>query len=208
MLILTHSVLVLISFVLLIVIYTPEELRFGIPLGSIYRLYFSKLLIPGEMIWDQWGIWCSGLWHSDNGYLSLESLMTSVTFPVPHSETAAELRSLVAGSHHFPSVSFYLLGPQWRVGHKRMHFCGPEIIFLLKKLTSACDELNHSILLSKQTAPSAPPQSVSVTKNDGNGTAIVVTWQPPPEDNQNGMVQEYKVLPARFDPLAEGVLAR
>ncbi|KFO11539.1 Roundabout 1, partial [Balearica regulorum gibbericeps] len=39
----------------------------------------------------------------------------------------------------------------------------------------------------------APPQSVSVTKNDGNGTAIVVTWQPPPEDNMNGMVQEYKV---------------
>ncbi|XP_048789824.1 roundabout homolog 1 isoform X7 [Lagopus muta] len=44
-----------------------------------------------------------------------------------------------------------------------------------------------------EEAPSAPPQSVSVTKNDGNGTAIVVTWQPPPEDNQNGMVQEYKV---------------
>uniref|UniRef100_A0A8D0GL17 Roundabout guidance receptor 1 n=1 Tax=Sphenodon punctatus TaxID=8508 RepID=A0A8D0GL17_SPHPU len=39
----------------------------------------------------------------------------------------------------------------------------------------------------------APPQSVSVTKNDGNGTAIVVTWQPPPEDMQNGMVHEYKV---------------
>uniref|UniRef100_A0A8C6YR97 Roundabout guidance receptor 1 n=1 Tax=Nothoprocta perdicaria TaxID=30464 RepID=A0A8C6YR97_NOTPE len=44
-----------------------------------------------------------------------------------------------------------------------------------------------------EEAPSAPPQSVSVTKNDGNGTAIVVTWQPPPEDNRNGMVQEYKV---------------
>uniref|UniRef100_A0A663NC60 Roundabout guidance receptor 1 n=1 Tax=Athene cunicularia TaxID=194338 RepID=A0A663NC60_ATHCN len=44
-----------------------------------------------------------------------------------------------------------------------------------------------------EEAPSAPPQSVSVTKNDGNGTAIVVTWQPPPEDNQNGRVQEYKV---------------
>lgn len=67
-----------------------------------------------------------------------------------------------------------------------------------------CDKLNCSILLSKQTAPSAPPQSVSVTKNDGNGTAIVVTWQPPPEDNQNGMVQEYKVLLACLDPLAEG----
>uniref|UniRef100_A0A8C4U6Y0 Roundabout guidance receptor 1 n=1 Tax=Falco tinnunculus TaxID=100819 RepID=A0A8C4U6Y0_FALTI len=44
-----------------------------------------------------------------------------------------------------------------------------------------------------EEAPSAPPQSVSVTKNEGNGTAIVVTWQPPPEDNQNGKVQEYKV---------------
>ncbi|XP_015679605.1 roundabout homolog 1 [Protobothrops mucrosquamatus] len=44
-----------------------------------------------------------------------------------------------------------------------------------------------------EEAPSAPPQSVSVTKNDGNGTAIVVTWQPPPDDTQNGMVQEYKV---------------
>uniref|UniRef100_A0A2K6ESR5 Roundabout guidance receptor 1 n=1 Tax=Propithecus coquereli TaxID=379532 RepID=A0A2K6ESR5_PROCO len=39
----------------------------------------------------------------------------------------------------------------------------------------------------------APPQSVTVSKNDGNGTAILVSWQPPPEDTQNGMVQEYKV---------------
>uniref|UniRef100_A0A8C5T8M7 Roundabout guidance receptor 1 n=1 Tax=Malurus cyaneus samueli TaxID=2593467 RepID=A0A8C5T8M7_9PASS len=48
------------------------------------------------------------------------------------------------------------------------------------KLARGYDKHNHSILPSKQT-------------NDGNGTAIVVTWQPPPEDNQNGMVQEYKV---------------
>uniref|UniRef100_A0A673V2C9 Roundabout guidance receptor 1 n=1 Tax=Suricata suricatta TaxID=37032 RepID=A0A673V2C9_SURSU len=39
----------------------------------------------------------------------------------------------------------------------------------------------------------APPQSVTVSKNDGNGTAILVSWQAPPEDTQNGMVQEYKV---------------
>ncbi|XP_041534425.1 roundabout homolog 1 isoform X2 [Microtus oregoni] len=44
-----------------------------------------------------------------------------------------------------------------------------------------------------EEAPSAPPRSVTVSKNDGNGTAILVTWQPPPEDTQNGMVQEYKV---------------
>ncbi|TKC49014.1 hypothetical protein EI555_020344, partial [Monodon monoceros] len=45
----------------------------------------------------------------------------------------------------------------------------------------------------KTQAPSAPPQSVTVSKHDGNGTAILVSWQPPPEDTQNGMVQEYKV---------------
>ncbi|XP_073524318.1 roundabout homolog 1 isoform X5 [Phyllobates terribilis] len=44
-----------------------------------------------------------------------------------------------------------------------------------------------------EEAPSAPPQSVTITKNDGNGTAIVINWQPPPEENQNGLVQEYKV---------------
>ncbi|XP_074048361.1 roundabout homolog 1 isoform X6 [Macrotis lagotis] len=44
-----------------------------------------------------------------------------------------------------------------------------------------------------EEAPSAPPQSVTISKNDGNGTAILVSWQPPPEDTQNGMVQEYKI---------------
>lgn len=32
-----------------------------------------------------------------------------------------------------------------------------------------------------------------MTKSDANGTAILVAWQPPPEEEQNGMVQEYKV---------------
>ena len=50
----------------------------------------------------------------------------------------------------------------------------------------------QSILLAWITR-GAPPQSVTVSKNDGNGTAILVSWQPPPEDTQNGMVQEYKV---------------
>lgn len=50
------------------------------------------------------------------------------------------------------------------------------------------------LFLLQLIAPSAPPRSVTVSKNDGNGTAILVTWQPPPEDTQNGMVQEYKVM--------------
>lgn len=54
---------------------------------------------------------------------------------------------------------------------------------------------SYNLLSSSQLiAPSAPPRRVTVSKNDGNGTAILVTWQPPPEDTQNGMVQEYKVM--------------
>lgn len=43
------------------------------------------------------------------------------------------------------------------------------------------------------SAPSAPPREVTVMESRDNGTAIVVSWQPPPEEEQNGMVQEYKV---------------
>nr|XP_015197453.1 PREDICTED: roundabout homolog 1 isoform X3 [Lepisosteus oculatus] len=44
-----------------------------------------------------------------------------------------------------------------------------------------------------EEAPSAPPQGVTVTKSDDNGTAILVSWQPPPQEFQNGVVQEYKI---------------
>ncbi|XP_072369164.1 roundabout homolog 1 isoform X2 [Scyliorhinus torazame] len=44
-----------------------------------------------------------------------------------------------------------------------------------------------------EEAPSAPPQSVTVKLNAANGTGIVVTWLPPPEDSLNGDLQEYKI---------------
>uniref|UniRef100_A0A3Q3CV80 Roundabout, axon guidance receptor, homolog 1 (Drosophila) n=1 Tax=Haplochromis burtoni TaxID=8153 RepID=A0A3Q3CV80_HAPBU len=44
-----------------------------------------------------------------------------------------------------------------------------------------------------EEAPSAPPRKVTVTESGDNGTAIIVSWQPPPEEEQNGMVQEYKI---------------
>lgn len=43
------------------------------------------------------------------------------------------------------------------------------------------------------SAPSAPPREVTVTESGDNGTAIIVSWQPPPEGERNGVVQEYKV---------------
>ncbi|KAL4648531.1 hypothetical protein GN956_G6741 [Arapaima gigas] len=44
-----------------------------------------------------------------------------------------------------------------------------------------------------EEAPSAAPRGVTVRNSDDNGTAVVVSWQPPPEDEQNGVVQEYKI---------------
>uniref|UniRef100_A0AAQ4PNH3 Roundabout, axon guidance receptor, homolog 1 (Drosophila) n=1 Tax=Gasterosteus aculeatus aculeatus TaxID=481459 RepID=A0AAQ4PNH3_GASAC len=44
-----------------------------------------------------------------------------------------------------------------------------------------------------EEAPSAPPREVTVAESGDNGTAIVVSWQPPPEEERNGVVQEYKI---------------
>uniref|UniRef100_A0AAZ3R497 Roundabout, axon guidance receptor, homolog 1 (Drosophila) n=1 Tax=Oncorhynchus tshawytscha TaxID=74940 RepID=A0AAZ3R497_ONCTS len=44
-----------------------------------------------------------------------------------------------------------------------------------------------------EEAPSAAPRGVTVSESGDNGTAIVVSWQPPPEEEQNGVVQEYKI---------------
>uniref|UniRef100_A0A3B5L3E5 Uncharacterized protein n=1 Tax=Xiphophorus couchianus TaxID=32473 RepID=A0A3B5L3E5_9TELE len=42
-------------------------------------------------------------------------------------------------------------------------------------------------------APSAPPRKVTVTESGSNGTAVVVSWQPPPEEEQNGVVQDCNI---------------
>ncbi|XP_028817360.1 roundabout homolog 1 isoform X4 [Denticeps clupeoides] len=44
-----------------------------------------------------------------------------------------------------------------------------------------------------EEAPSAAPREVTVKESNDNATAVLVSWQPPPEEEQNGVVQEYKV---------------
>uniref|UniRef100_A0A8C1LAJ2 Roundabout, axon guidance receptor, homolog 1 (Drosophila) n=1 Tax=Cyprinus carpio TaxID=7962 RepID=A0A8C1LAJ2_CYPCA len=44
-----------------------------------------------------------------------------------------------------------------------------------------------------EEAPSAAPRGVTVTGSGDNSTTILVSWQPPPEEEQNGVVQEYKI---------------
>lgn len=58
--------------------------------------------------------------------------------------------------------------------------CLPEVTAHIQSVSSA--------------APSAPPQSVTVlTVGSHNSTSISVSWDPPPPDHQNGIIQEYKV---------------
>ncbi|XP_053561997.1 roundabout homolog 2 [Bombina bombina] len=45
-----------------------------------------------------------------------------------------------------------------------------------------------------EEAPSAPPQAVIVqTVGSNNSTSISVSWDPPPTDHQNGIIQDYKI---------------
>ncbi|XP_059506092.1 roundabout homolog 2 isoform X14 [Stegostoma tigrinum] len=45
-----------------------------------------------------------------------------------------------------------------------------------------------------EEAPSAPPQSVTVMMvGNHNSTSISVSWDPPPAEQQNGIIQEYKI---------------
>lgn len=44
--------------------------------------------------------------------------------------------------------------------------------------------------MSCTAAPSAPPRAVSVA---GNGTSVLISWQPPPAAEQNGVIRDYRV---------------
>uniref|UniRef100_A0A8B9K6U6 Roundabout, axon guidance receptor, homolog 3 (Drosophila) n=1 Tax=Astyanax mexicanus TaxID=7994 RepID=A0A8B9K6U6_ASTMX len=49
-------------------------------------------------------------------------------------------------------------------------------------------------LRTPEEVPSAPPQAVTVsTVKLSNSSSISVTWQPPPAEMQNGVIQEYRI---------------
>ncbi|XP_030887391.1 roundabout homolog 2 [Leptonychotes weddellii] len=70
----------------------------------------------------------------------------------------------------------------------------PNIPHLLKSINAHQDLQFVFILIASSVAPSAPPQSVTVlTVGSHNSTSISVSWDPPPPDHQNGIIQEYKI---------------
>ncbi|CAK6968429.1 roundabout homolog 3 [Scomber scombrus] len=50
------------------------------------------------------------------------------------------------------------------------------------------------LVRTPEEVPSAPPRAVTVaTVKLSNGSSISVSWEPPPSDMQNGVIQEYRV---------------
>ncbi|XP_017268156.1 roundabout homolog 1-like isoform X1 [Kryptolebias marmoratus] len=49
------------------------------------------------------------------------------------------------------------------------------------------------VVRTLEEAPRRAPQGVTVTKSDANGTAIIVSWKPPSEVDEDGVIQEYKI---------------
>ncbi|XP_061558458.1 roundabout homolog 3 isoform X3 [Phycodurus eques] len=50
------------------------------------------------------------------------------------------------------------------------------------------------LVRTPEEVPSAPPRAVTVaTVKQSNISSIIVSWEPPPSDMQNGIIQEYKV---------------
>lgn len=64
----------------------------------------------------------------------------------------------------------------------------------LRKIAPQPQIMSKCFLPLPQPAPGAPPQQVTVlTIGSQNSTSISVSWDPPPSDQQNGIIQEYKV---------------
>ncbi|KAG7224640.1 hypothetical protein INR49_011393 [Caranx melampygus] len=50
------------------------------------------------------------------------------------------------------------------------------------------------LIRTQEEVPSAPPRAVTVaTTKLGNSSSISISWEPPPSEMQNGIIQEYKV---------------
>ncbi|XP_033955444.1 roundabout homolog 1-like [Pseudochaenichthys georgianus] len=49
------------------------------------------------------------------------------------------------------------------------------------------------VVRTLEEAPRRAPQGVTVTKSDANGSAILVAWKPPREQDDAGVIQEYKI---------------
>lgn len=71
---------------------------------------------------------------------------------------------------------------------------GETACLITTKKSVSCIKVCFLIFCLPFSAPGAPPREVTVTESGDNGTAVMVSWQPPPEEEQNGVILEYKVI--------------
>nr|XP_056716013.1 roundabout homolog 3 isoform X13 [Euleptes europaea] len=73
---------------------------------------------------------------------------------------------------------------------------GQEYEIKLRPYFDEFQGMDSEVLLVRtpEEAPSAPPQAVTVvTVGSSNSTSISVSWEPPPSEDQNGIIQDYRV---------------
>ncbi|KAI1893506.1 hypothetical protein AGOR_G00124420 [Albula goreensis] len=73
---------------------------------------------------------------------------------------------------------------------------GMEYEIKIRPYFNELQGMDSALLLVRtpEEVPSAPPQEVKVmTVQLGNISSINVSWEPPPADAQNGLIQEYKI---------------
>lgn len=57
-----------------------------------------------------------------------------------------------------------------------------------------CLKCNNNTNLTLHTVPSASPQTVSISVSHEQNNTIHLSWEPPPLDTHNGILQGYQVI--------------
>lgn len=60
------------------------------------------------------------------------------------------------------------------------------------------EDNNNTKLDPLRTVPSASPRTVSITVSHEQNNTIHLSWEPPPHDAHNGIIQGYQVIPVSW----------
>lgn len=66
--------------------------------------------------------------------------------------------------------------------------------FFSKNQSRVIKKLNNSKRHPLYPVPDASPLTVSITVSHEQNNTIILSWEPPPRDTHNGIIQGYKVI--------------
>ncbi|KAK7882266.1 hypothetical protein WMY93_028440 [Mugilogobius chulae] len=128
---------------------------------------------------------------------------------VDHRQIQKELGDVLIHLHNPTILSSSSVRVQWTVEQQSQYIQGYKVLyrplqqrlrkgvtyeFKVRPFFNEFQGTDSDVKIGRtlEEAPSAPPRDVTVTQSGDNGTAVLVSWQPPPEAQLNGLVQEYK----------------